>query len=254
MHLQLDGLTVLVTGGTKGIGRAIVEHFLEEGSNVAYCARSEPQGEKDRFSSGQYRGKAVFTALDVANKDALDGWVKGSAQLFGGVDIVVSNVSALLIASTPENWKSAFDVDMMAFVNLVEVTLPYLRKSKAASIVTISSVSGKEIDFSAAGPYGTFKAALIHYSQQLAYTLAPEGIRVNTVSPGNTFFEGGVWDDIKRNNPELYRKALALNPTGRMGTAEEMAKSVVFLASPASSFTSGTNLLVDGALTRGVQF
>ena len=124
---------------------------------------------------------------------------------------------------------------------------------KAGAIVIISSVSGREIDF-AAGPYGAFKAALIHYAQGLAFNLAPKGIRANTVSPGNTYFAGGVWEKIEHGMPDLFARALALNPTGRMGRPEEMAKAAVFLASPAASFITGTNLVVDGALTRGVQF
>jgi NAD(P)-dependent dehydrogenase (short-subunit alcohol dehydrogenase family) len=98
------------------------------------------------------------------------------------------------------------------------------------------------------------KAALIHYAAGLAYQLAGKGIRVNCVSPGNTYFEGGVWHSIKNNNPDLYAQALGLNPTGRMALPEEIARGVVFLASPASSFTTGTNLVIDGALTRGVQY
>ena len=117
---------------------------------------------------------------------------------------------------------------------------------------TISSVSGREIDF-AAGPYGTFKAAIIHYTQGLAFQLAGQGIRANSLSPGNTYFPGGVWQQIEQGNPELFRKSLDLNPTGRMGTPQEMANAVAFIASPAASFISGTNLVVDGALTRGVQ-
>ena len=125
--------------------------------------------------------------------------------------------------------------------------------SKAASIVIISSVSGREVDF-AAGPYGVFKAALIHYAKGLSFQLAAKNIRVNALSPGNTYFPGGVWEKIEHGNPALYQQALALNPTGRMGKPEEMARGVVFLASPAASFITGTNLVVDGALTRGVQF
>ncbi|EPQ60067.1 dehydrogenase/reductase SDR family protein member 10 [Gloeophyllum trabeum ATCC 11539] len=253
MYLQLDDLTALVTGGTKGIGRAIVEQLLEEGCNVSYCARSVQKDGIAPHTTESGKARAIGTALDVADKAAMEAWVQDTAEIFGGVDIVISNVSALGIPSTPENWQASFNVDMMAFVNLVEASLPYLRKSKAAAIVSVSSVSGREIDFTAAGPYGAFKAAVTHYTQQLAYTLAPEGIRSNSVSPGNTFFEGSVWDDAQRNNPELYEKALALNPMKRMATPEEVAKAVVFLASPASSFTSGTNLVVDGALTRGVQ-
>jgi 3-oxoacyl-[acyl-carrier protein] reductase len=142
--------------------------------------------------------------------------------------------------------------DLMGAVRLVNAALPYLEKSKAAAIVTISSVSGREIDF-AAGPYGTFKAALVHDTHGLANQLAAKKIRANSLSPGNTFFEGGIWDQIKSGNPDLYKTALALNPTGRMGTPQEMANAAVFLASPAASFITGTNLVVDGALTRGVQ-
>ena len=118
--------------------------------------------------------------------------------------------------------------------------------------MTISSVSGREIDF-ASGPYGTFKAALVHYTQGLAYQLAAKGIRANTVSPGNTYFPGGVWSRSRRATRTCSPHALGLNPTGRMGTPQEMANAVVFLSSPRASFITGTNLVVDGALTRGVQ-
>lgn len=111
---------------------------------------------------------------------------------------------------------------------------------------------GREIGF-AAGPCGAFKAALVHHAQGLACRLAPKGIRANSVSPGNTCFEGGVWPRIERDMPALFAEALKLNPTGRMGRPEEAARAVAFLASPAASFITGTNLVVDGALTRGVQ-
>jgi 3-oxoacyl-[acyl-carrier protein] reductase len=140
----------------------------------------------------------------------------------------------------------------MGTVRMVNAALPYLEQSTAGSIITVSSVSGREIDIFE-GPYGAIKAALIHYTQGLAYRLAPKGIRANTVSPGNTLFDGGSWDNARRNNPERFAATLALIPTGRLGTPEEMAAAVTFLASPVSSFTSGTNLVVDGALTRGVQ-
>ena len=130
---------------------------------------------------------------------------------------------------------------------------PHLLASGAGSIVTISSVSGREIDF-AAGPYGTMKAAIIHYTQGLAFKLAGQGVRANTVSPGNTYFPGGVWSTIEQNDPELFATALGLNTTGRMAEPREIANAVVFLSSSAASFITGTNLLVDGALTRGVQF
>lgn len=252
MDLQLTGLRVLVTGGTRGIGRATVETFLDEGAAVAFCARTAADVEATAQALGA-TGAVVGTPLDMADGEAVTAWVHDSAQRLGGIDIVVSNVSALAIPDTDENWAASLAVDVMGTVRLVKAAMPHLEASGAASIVAVSSVSGREVDF-AAGPYGVAKAALVHYMQGLAYQLAAKGIRANTVSPGNTFFEGGVWESIKQNDPELYKTALGLNPTGRMGTPHEMARSIVFIASPASSFTSGTNLVVDGALTRGVQY
>lgn len=251
MDLGAQGLNAIVTGGTRGIGRAIVSTFLDEGVNVAFCAR-DAQAVQQTAQDLAGRGPRVFgTSVDVGDADALGAWVQRSAEQLGGIDIVVSNVSALAIPDTDENWEASLNVDMMGTVRLVKAAMPYLEKSKAASIVTVSSVSGREVDF-ASGPYGTVKTALVGYTQGLAFQLAGKGIRANTMSPGNTFFEGGVWENIKEGNPELYDMALGLNPTGRMGTPEEMAAAVVFLASPISSFTTGTNLVVDGALTRGI--
>jgi NAD(P)-dependent dehydrogenase (short-subunit alcohol dehydrogenase family) len=191
--------------------------------------------------------------VDVSDGPAVTTWVRDAAAALGGIDIVVPNVSALAVAANEEAWQAGFQTDIMGSVRVVDAAMPWLEKSDAGSIVIISSVSGREIDF-AAGPYGAFKAALIHYAQGLAFQLAGKNIRANTVSPGNTYFPGGVWEKIEQGNPELFAQSLALNPTGRMGTPQEVARAVVFLASPAASFITGTNLVVDGALTRGVQF
>jgi NAD(P)-dependent dehydrogenase (short-subunit alcohol dehydrogenase family) len=252
MDLQLTGRKALVTGGTRGIGRAIVRALLEEGTEVAFCARNADAvaaTEAELLATG---GKAIGSAVDVADGVALAEWVTASAAALAGIDVVVANVSAMSTADTEETWQKCFTIDLMGAVRMVNAALPYLEQSTAGSIITVSSVSGREIDFFE-GPYGAIKAALVHYTQGLAYRLAPGGIRANTVSPGNTLFEGGSWDNTRRNNPERFAATLALNPTGRLGTAEEMAAAVTFLASPVSSFTSGTNLVVDGALTRGVQ-
>lgn len=252
MDLQLSGRRALVTGGTRGIGRAIVAGLAEEGVAVGFCARDAAEIAATEQAHGAGPGAVTGSVVDVADGPALTQWVADSADRLGGLDIVVSNVSALAIPDSEENWRVSFEVDLMGAVRLVTAAMPHLERNSAASILAVSSVSGREVDF-AAGPYGTMKAALVHYIQGLAYQLAGKGIRANTVSPGNTFFPGGVWDQIEQGNPELYATALALNPTGRMGSPQEMARAVVFLASPVSSFTSGTNLVVDGALTRGVQ-
>lgn len=250
MDLGLKGKRFAVTGGTRGIGRAVVAGLLAEGAKVAFCARTSEDVAQTQKELG---GDAVGTAVDVGATAALAAWVDTAAEALGGLDGVVANVSALAIPESAENWRTSFEVDLMGTVGLVDAALPHLEGSGAGSIVTISSVSGREIDF-AAGPYGTMKAAIIHYTQGLAYQLAGKGVRANTVSPGNTYFPGGVWPSIEQNNPELFATALALNPTGRMATPQEVANAVVFLSSSAASFITGTNLLVDGALTRGVQF
>lgn len=251
MDLQLSGTRVLVTGGTRGIGRAIVEGFLDEGADVAFCARN-PDEVKATEETLSGRGNVTGSVVDVGDEQALAAWVEASADSLGGIDAVVANVSALAIPDTEENWAASLNVDLMHTVRLVRAALPHLERSDAASIIAISSVSGRESDF-ASGPYGTAKTAIIGYIHGLALQLADQGIRANTVSPGNTYFEGGVWAHIEDGDPDLFSTAVGLNPTGHMGTPEEVAGPVVFLASPVARRISGTNLVVDGALTRGIQ-
>lgn len=253
MDLGIKGKVAIVTGGTKGIGRAVVEAFADEGANVAFCARNADEvaeTEKVLLAKGV---KAKGTALDVGDAAALRAWVEDTAKEFGGIDMAVANVSALAIPDEDANWETSFRVDLMGTVNLCKAVIPHLEKSSVKSLVAISSVSGREADF-ASGPYGTFKTAIIGYMGGLALQLAEKGIRANTVSPGNTYFPGGVWESIEQGNPDLFNFAMGLNPTGRMGTAQEIASGVVFISSPVSSRTSGANLLIDGALTRGIQF
>jgi NAD(P)-dependent dehydrogenase (short-subunit alcohol dehydrogenase family) len=251
MDLGLRDKNVLVTGGSKGIGRAIAELFAEEGANVAICARNADEVAGVTKAIAAKGVKSWGQGIDVADAVALKGWVEGAAAQLGGIDCIVCNVSALAVGDTPETWEKSFRTDMMHTVNSVAAAKPYLEKSKSASIVIVSSVSGFEVDF-AAGSYGAMKAALIHYSKGLSSQLVPMGIRVNVVSPGNTYFEGGIWQNIEKGMPDLFKTAMSLNPTGRMGTAQEVAAGVVFLASPVASRVSGTNLIIDGALTKAV--
>ncbi len=252
MDLKLRGRRALVTGGTKGIGRACVEAFAAEGADVAFCARNEADVIATAKVIEEMGVRAFGRALDVADGPALKAWVAEAAEALGGLDAVVANVSALAAGPGEENWYTSFEVDLMGTVRLATSALPHLEASGRGSIVAISSVSGREADF-AAGPYGTMKTAIVGYVSGLAFQLAGRGVRANVVSPGNTYFAGGFWQGIENGDPGLFADSLALNPTGRMGTAEEMARAVVFLSSPVSSFTTGTNLVVDGALTRGIQ-
>ena len=250
MDLQLAGKKALVTGGTKGIGAAVVDLLAAEGARVAFCARNQDEVLARVNALGDAGHDVAGRALDVADAAALAEWVRDEGEL--GIDIVVANVSALAIGPGEENWRTAFEVDLMHTVRLVEAAMPYLEASAAPSVIAVSSVSGREIDF-ADGSYGVMKAAIVHYVSGLAFDLAAKGIRANVVSPGNVYFDGGVWQNIESSQPEFFAEALGLNPTGRMGTPEETAYAVVMLASPLASRITGTNLVVDGALTRGVQ-
>jgi len=257
MQLNLKGKVVIVTGGTQGIGRAIVEGFLVEGAAVHFCARSK---------TSVVATKEALLPLAAANTGTINGWVVDISQPSQiadwitqltsetrRIDVVVSNVSSISLANDNAAWNSAFNVDIMGTVTLIEKCLPFLEESKG-NIVTISSVSGRDIDFTAPSPYGAFKAALIHYMAQLAHTLAPKGIRANTVSPGNIYVEDGVWGNTEKTNPEFFAEQLAKNVSGRMGKASEIADAVVWVASERASFVSGSNLVVDGSLCTGVQF
>jgi 3-oxoacyl-[acyl-carrier protein] reductase len=252
MDLQLTGSRVLVTGGTRGIGRAIVEAFADEGAVVEFCARDAGEIETTEKALANRGAKVAGVQLDVRDGAALRGWVEAAAGRLGGLDAVVANISALAIPDTEENWYTSFEVDLMHTVRLAQAALPYLEAASFGSIVAISSVSGREADF-AAGPYATMKTAIVGYIKGLAFRVAGRGVRANVVSPGNTYFEGGFWHGAERNMPDLHASQLAQNPTGRMGTPEEMARAVVFLSSPASAFTTGAHLLVDGALSHGIQ-
>lgn len=252
MDLGLKGLNALVTGGSKGIGQRCADLLAREGANVAICARNGAEV-ASAVAALKAHGTTCFgAAVNVADKAALEAWVAESAAALGGVDIVIANVSALAVSDDEAAWHAGFETDLMHSVRLVNAAMPWLEESGHAAITLISSVSGREIDFT--GPaYGAFKAALVHYAQGLAFKLAPKGIRANSVSPGNTYFPGGIWAQIEVGMPELFAQAMSLNPTGRMGTPEEIATGVVFLSAPCSSFTTGTNLVIDGALTKGVQ-
>ena len=251
MDLGLTGTRAIVTGGSRGIGRAVAETFAAEGANVSICAR-KAEDVAAAVASLKAKGVQAFgRALDVADAAALTSWIESTAGELGGVDALVCNVSALAVGDSPDTWEKSFRADMMHTVNAVAAAVPYLEKSANGSIVLISSVSGFEVDF-AAGSYGAMKAALIHYAKGLSRHLVAKGIRVNCVSPGNTYFDGGIWQTIEKNMPDLYASTLKANPTGRFGTPQEVANGVVFISSPAASRISGTNLVIDGALTVAV--
>lgn len=249
MDLHLAGKRALVTGGTKGIGRAIAYGLAAEGCDVAICAR-DGAGVAATVADLKARDVSAYgEALDVGDKAALEKFIGRAAQLLGGLDILVCNASALVSGSGEDAFRQAFDIDLMHTRNAAEAALPHLETSGRGSIVAISSISGSEDYGYGSSAYGTMKAALFFYVKSLARHVAPKGIRANVVSPGTTFFEGGHWDKVKQNDPERFARTVAENPLGRMAGPEEVADVVVFLSSDRASFVSGTNVVVDGTLT-----
>lgn len=253
MDLKLSGKNAAITGATRGIGYAIARQLIAENCNVSLCARNADSVEAVvKELNTRSDAKVIGSALDVTDRAAQNAWIENTANTLGGLDIFIANVSAINSNSDEHAWRESFEVDMMAIVYGAEAAIPLLKKSDCGAMVFISSIAALQTRGSR--PYGSLKASVIHHSKSLARELAPDGVRVNSVSPGNIYFEDGVWGRAERNNPEFFAESLAANPTGRMGKPEEVANAVVFLASPVASFISGTNMLVDGALTLGVQY
>lgn len=253
MDLGLKDLKAIVTGGTRGIGMAIVDRLVGEGAEVAFCAR-DTQGVETRVAALRKTGAKVHgAAVDVSDGDSLKTWMDETTKTMGGLDIVIPNVSGMGNIVGDEGWRRGFDLDIMGTVHTVDAALPHLEKSSAPAIVVIATTAALEV-FGGVRPYAAVKAALINYTSSLASVHAGQGIRANTVSPGTIYFEDGVWGQRKREAPDIFKWALERNPTGRMGRPEEVANAVAFLASPAASFITGANLVVDGALTNRVQY
>lgn len=256
MDLGLKGKKAIVTGGTRGIGRAIAETLAKEGCDVAICARNQGQVDEAVAALSKLGVKAHGGIADIADGEGLKKWIADTAKAMGGLDILVANASALANGNDEKSWRACFEIDVLGAVNAFEAALPFLteaaKKSGDASATFISSISAAENDN--ANAYGAQKAAQIHLAKGYARQHAPAHVRVNTVSPGTVYFKGGVWNMIEDHMPAMFKQAMERNPTGRMATPQDIANATVFLASPASSFTTGTNLVVDGAISRRVNF
>lgn len=252
MDLGLQGKKAIITGSTRGIGRAIAEQLADEGVDLGIGARDE-EATAEAGKALETRGVKVFARpVNVKDADAYKAWLEAAVEALGGVDIFVANVSGGGGMDSEKNWWRNFEIDVLHTVRGCETLLPSLKASDSGSIVIIGSTNAVET-FMGPMAYNAMKAALVTYGKQLSQFVAKRGVRVNVVSPGPIYFEGGAWEMIKGAVPKMYDDTIAQIPGGRMGTPEEVARVVTFLASPAASLVTGVNLVADNGFTKRVQ-
>jgi 3-oxoacyl-[acyl-carrier protein] reductase len=251
MDLGLKGKKVILTGGSRGIGRAALEIFAEEGCDVAFFSRNADQVAEAVESLGRHGGAVVGDAFDMSDLDAYAAWLKSAAERLGGCDIFVPGASASGSGATGD-WEICFNTDVRGTVIGCETLEPFLTESSDGSIVILGSTAATET-FLFPQAFNALKGAVLVYAKQLGQALGSKGVRVNAVSPGPIKFPGGNWEAIGQAMPELYSATEAQFALGRWGGAEEVARTIVFLASPASSYTTGTNVVIDGGYTKRVQ-
>ena len=243
MDLVLAGTTALVTGGSRGIGKAIARAFLDEGASVAICARGEAALLAARDELGPDRVQALVA--DIGSIEGVEGLVAQARERLGPIDTVVANATAAAEGSSEHDYSDSFGVDLMQAVRLTEA-IRLGQSGHAFSVVCIGSIEA----MTASSPYHAYsvmKAALGVWARNAAVALGPSGIRVNAVCPGAVMFEGGWWDQVRLDDPAAFDAHVARMPGGRMGRPEEIADVVVFLASARASWVSGASVVVDGA-------
>ena len=255
MKLGLNNKKVIVTGGSRGIGKAILQNMIDEGASIATCARGE-KALTNTLETWRNAGATVYgDALDVTDQQQYTDWFNTSVAQLGGLDVFVSNVTSRVTTEGEQRWQDTFEVDLMQHIRATELAIPHLKKSTSPSIVYIASIASvMTTNMPTETEYGVMKAALISYATQLASRLGKDNIRVNLVSPGPIYHEGGFWQMVEAKQPNLYARAQAISVFNRLGTAQEVANAVTFLASPAASNITGANLRVDGGAIKTVNF
>jgi len=251
MDLQLAGKKALVTGSTKGLGRAIAETFLDEGMAVAICARTAEDVEQavKELSS---RGTVVGAAVNAADPASLRSFVASSIEQLGGLDVYVHNTSGKP-GKTIEAWQNNVDIDLMALINGVEEAKAALCDG-GGSLIGIGTSATSEHFASGSNSYSALKAATVQWTLGQAQVLGAQGVRCNVVSPGPIFVEGGDWDRVKSGKPEFYEASAKAHPQGHLGVPQDVADAVTFLASPRARHINGVNLTVDGGFLKRVDF
>ena len=251
MDLGLSGKRALVTGSTKGIGRAIAETLLDEGASVAICSRTGEDVDAALAELGE-RGTVVGQAVDAADLGSLQAWIASAARELGGIDIYVHNTSGKP-QKVLDDWSLNFEVDLRSLVGGVDAAREALAAG-GGSLISIGTTAVAEHFASGSGSYSAFKAAVTNWTLGQAQVLGAEGVRCNVVSPGPTFVEGGDWDTIQTAKPDFFEATCKAHPFGRLGTTGDIANAVAFLAGDAAGHINGTNLTVDGGFLKRVDY
>ena len=252
MDLGLRGKKVIISGGSRGIGRAALELYAQEGCDIAFFSRDAQRVAETTKKLESHGVKVYGDAFDMNDGAAYQAWLASAVERLGGCDIFIHNASSSGAQGTMD-WDMSFRLDMMGAVNGCQALEEALSASQSGSVILMSSTAAVET-FIYPQAFNAIKAAIITYGKQLSQLWAPKNIRVNMVCPGPIEYPGGNWMAIKEAMPELYEKTLSDMPMGRFGKPDEVARAMVFLSSPAASYITGSNLIIDGGYTKRVQF
>jgi 3-oxoacyl-[acyl-carrier protein] reductase len=258
MELGLRDRNVLVAGASRGIGLAIARAFLEEGSRVAMAARGSVAlaGARDALGSEFGQDRVLGYVGDLSIEKDAHGFVATAKRSWGMPDIAVASAGTGRGRTGWEversDWEASFEANLTPAVRLAEAVLPDFAAAGRGSLIFVASIVGRE-RVGAPLPYSAAKAGLISYANGLAAELGARNVRVNCVAPGNVMVAGGSWDSKLKQNREKWRRYLETEvPLRRFGRAEEIAATVVFLASDRASFVTGACLVADGGQTRTI--
>jgi 3-oxoacyl-[acyl-carrier protein] reductase len=245
MLIEFSGRRVVVAGASRGIGRSIALAFAKAGAGVSICARGADALAATEAEIATFGNPTHAAVCDLSQREEIERYIADAAEKLGGIDILVNNATAGSSDDSDVGWDASLGVDLLASVRASRVAVPHLLRGTAASIINIASGSG--LNPSVRTPaYGAAKAAVIHYTRTQAAALARSGIRVNCVAPGSIEFPGGSWERRRADNPALYNSVLAASPAGRLGTPEEVANVVLFLASPFANWVTAQIIGVNG--------
>ncbi len=251
MELGLRGKTALVTGASRGIGRAIATGLAAEGCNLAICSRGEEALEEAAADMRRMNVQVVAVPADVTVAEDIEKVVKEAIRAYGSVGILVNNVGGSKGGQDPsdKDWYETVDLNLLATVRTCRLVAPVMRQAGWGRIINIASIWGRE---SGGGmTYNAAKASVISFSKALSAQVAPYGVTVNSICPGSILFPGGGWARRLEQDPAGMARFVKDNiPGGRFGTLEEVAALAVFLASERASWVTGAAINVDGGQSK----